>query len=132
MRAKERRDTQDAALRARQVLAAGGPRLILGLPAAALRPELEPAVSAIFRHLLEDPATLQAAMEAEIRSALAGWAGNARGGAGAGAYDGAPPAALRGLLVCELLLGEREGRVVDSGGGAAGCAALRYMRLLCL
>jgi hypothetical protein len=75
------------------VLAAGGPRLILGLPAAALRPELEPAVSAIFRHLLEDPATLQAAMEAEIRSALASWAGGARGGAGAGAYDGAPPAA---------------------------------------
>jgi len=95
----------DAAARARQVLVAGGPRLILGLPAAALRPELEPAVSAIFRHLLEDPATLQAAMEAEIRSALAGWAGNARGGAGAGAYDGAPPAwpALPEVLVCELL-----------------------------
>ncbi len=68
-----------------QVLAARGPRLILGLPAAALRAELEPAVSAIFRHLLEDPLTLQAAMEAEIRNVLSSWAGGARG-----AHGGAP------------------------------------------
>lgn len=72
------------------MLAARGPRLILGLPAAALRPELEPAVSAIFRHLLEDPATLQAAMEAEIRNVVSGWTGGARGALGGGAYGGAP------------------------------------------
>jgi len=53
-----------------QVLAARGPRLILELPGACFLPEHEPYVSAIFRHILEDPVTLQAAMEAEIRNTL--------------------------------------------------------------
>ena len=54
-----------------QVLAGGGPKLILDLPGACFLPEHEPYVSAIFRHILEDPVTLQAAMEAEIRNTLA-------------------------------------------------------------
>lgn len=53
-----------------QVLSGGGPRLILDLPGACFLPEHEPYVSAIFRHILEDPVTLQAAMEAEIRNTL--------------------------------------------------------------
>jgi hypothetical protein len=53
-----------------QVLAARGPRLILEMPGACFLPEHEPYVSAIFRHILEDPVTLQAAMEAEIRNTL--------------------------------------------------------------
>ena len=44
--------------------------LVLSLPAAALKPEHAAHMCAIMRHLLEDPATLQAAMEAEIRSTL--------------------------------------------------------------
>ena len=43
---------------------------MLDLPAACFQPELEPFISAIMRHILEDPATLQAAMEAEIRATL--------------------------------------------------------------
>ena len=43
---------------------------MLDLPAACFQPELEPSISAIMRHILEDPATLQAAMEAEIRATL--------------------------------------------------------------
>ena len=53
-----------------QVLALRGPRLILELPGACFLPDHEPYVSAIFRHILEDPVTLQAAMEAEIRNTL--------------------------------------------------------------
>lgn len=48
-----------------------GHRLALDLPVSALGPELEPYMTALMRHILEDPATLQAAMEAEIRSTLA-------------------------------------------------------------
>ncbi|KAK9821448.1 hypothetical protein WJX81_000342 [Elliptochloris bilobata] len=81
-----------------KVLAARGPRLILGLPAAALRPELEPAVSAIFRHLLEDPVTLQAAMEAEIRNVVSSCTGGARGAAGGGPYAGAGAMQVHKLL----------------------------------
>ena len=54
-----------------QVLREKGHRLILDLPVSALGPELEPYMTALMRHILEDPATLQAAMEAEIRSTLA-------------------------------------------------------------
>ncbi|KAL0033594.1 hypothetical protein WJX79_006288 [Trebouxia sp. C0005] len=61
-----------------KVLAARGPRLILEMPGACFLPEHEPYVSAIFRHILEDPVTLQAAMEAEIRNTL-----SARGGSSA-------------------------------------------------
>ncbi len=53
-----------------QVLAGRGPKLILDLPLACFTPDLEPYISAIMRHILEDPVTLQAAMEAEIRSTL--------------------------------------------------------------
>ena len=54
-----------------QVLAQKGPRLLLELPSACFTPVLEAYMSAIMRHMLEDPATLQAAMEAEILSTLA-------------------------------------------------------------
>lgn len=53
-----------------QVLSGKGPKLVLDLPTACFRAELEPAISALMRHILEDPATLQAAMEAEIRATL--------------------------------------------------------------
>jgi len=53
-----------------QALDAGVHHLILDIPGCALRPEHAAHICAIMRHLLEDPATLQAAMEAEIRSAL--------------------------------------------------------------
>ena len=53
-----------------QVLAAKGPKMILELPGACFLPEHEPHVSTIFRHILEDPVTLQAAMEAQIRNIL--------------------------------------------------------------
>ena len=53
-----------------QVLAGKGPKLVLDLPAGCFKPTLEPSISAIMRHILEDPATLQAAMEAEIRATL--------------------------------------------------------------
>lgn len=52
------------------MLAGKGPKLVLDLPPACFQPELEPSISAIMRHILEDPATLQAAMEAEIRATL--------------------------------------------------------------
>ncbi len=58
---------------AAQVAAAGGPRLLLSLPRACLGVQfwrLEPLLSAILRNLLEDPATLEGWMEAEIRSHL--------------------------------------------------------------
>eukprot|EP00884_Botryococcus_braunii_P008520 jgi/Botrbrau1/1766/Bobra.0217s0021.1 len=53
-----------------KVLAGKGPRMILELPPACYGPEMEPLVSSVMRHMLEDPPTLQAAMEAEIRSTL--------------------------------------------------------------
>ena len=52
------------------MLAGRGPKLILEVPLACFTPDLEPYISAIMRHILEDPVTLQAAMEAEIRSTL--------------------------------------------------------------
>lgn len=54
-----------------QVLSRHGPSLLLDLPAACFSPVLETHMSAIVRHMLEDPATLQAAMEAEILSTIA-------------------------------------------------------------
>ena len=42
-----------------QVLAARGHAALLDLPPAVFKPELEPFVAAVFRHILEDPATLQ-------------------------------------------------------------------------
>ena len=52
------------------MLSGKGPKLVLDLPAACFQAELEPSISALMRHILEDPATLQAAMEAEIRATL--------------------------------------------------------------
>ena len=52
------------------MLAGKAPKLILDMPLACFSPDLEPYISAIMRHILEDPITLQAAMEAEIRSTL--------------------------------------------------------------
>jgi hypothetical protein len=42
-----------------RVLAAKGPRLVLDLPSTCFLPENEPFMSAIMRHILEDPSTLQ-------------------------------------------------------------------------
>ena len=54
-----------------QALDAGMHHLILDTPQeCAMWLEIAAHICAIMRHLLEDPATLQAAMEAEIRSAL--------------------------------------------------------------
>jgi hypothetical protein len=59
---------------AQQVLAAGGHKLLLSLPAACLAPSIsrqEGSIGAILRHLLEDPVTLEGWMEAEIRNSMA-------------------------------------------------------------
>jgi predicted regulator of Ras-like GTPase activity (Roadblock/LC7/MglB family) len=50
--------SKDHAL-AEKVLAARGHAALLDLPPAVFKPELEPFVAAVFRHILEDPATLQ-------------------------------------------------------------------------
>lgn len=42
-----------------QVLAARGHASLLDLPPSVFKPELEPFIAAVFRHILEDPATLQ-------------------------------------------------------------------------
>lgn len=54
------------------VLSARGHTLVLSLPASVFTTDLQPQplVSTILRNLVEDAATLQAAMEAEIRSVL--------------------------------------------------------------
>ncbi|KAI3425184.1 hypothetical protein D9Q98_008953 [Chlorella vulgaris] len=80
--------TKDHAL-AEKVLAARGHVQLLTLPPAAFRPELEPFMAAVFRHILEDPSTLQAAMEAEIRSTL-----NEKGRSGSYAYSRNPAGGL--------------------------------------
>ena len=41
------------------MLAARGHIALLELPPQVFRPELEPFMAAVFRHILEDPATLQ-------------------------------------------------------------------------
>lgn len=41
------------------MLAAHGHAALLELPPAVFRPELEPFMAAVFRHILEDPVTLQ-------------------------------------------------------------------------
>ncbi len=46
-------------------------RLLLSLPAACYMPSfvlVEPHVCAVLRHMMEDPATLEAWMESEIRN----------------------------------------------------------------
>ena len=53
-----------------QVLAGKGLKLILDLPSACFMSNLEPHMSAIFRHILEDPGTLQTFMEAEISTTM--------------------------------------------------------------
>lgn len=56
-----------------QVLAAAGHKLLLSLPSACLSPSAsrqEGHIGAIFRHLLEDPITLEAWMESEIKNSM--------------------------------------------------------------
>ena len=53
-----------------QALTAKVPSLILALPAYCFNAEASAHICAIFRRLIEDPATLQSAMEAEITGAL--------------------------------------------------------------
>lgn len=58
---------------AQQVLAAGGHKLLLSLPAACLAPTIsrqEGAIGSILRHLLEDPSTLEGWMESEIKNSM--------------------------------------------------------------
>lgn len=85
-----------------QVLAGGGPRLILDLPGACFLPEHEPYVSAIFRHILEDPVTLQAAMEAEIRNTLTARGSQANAAEGKLAYTKQKTAIARLRLPAEF------------------------------
>ncbi|CAM6105472.1 unnamed protein product [Calypogeia fissa] len=53
-----------------QFLEAGGLDALLELPMTSLFPGFETVAAAIIRHLLEDPQTLQQAMESEIRHTL--------------------------------------------------------------
>jgi hypothetical protein len=56
-----------------KVLAQGGPKLLLTLPRRCLGvafTSLEPHISAILRHILEDPSTLKSWMESEIKNVL--------------------------------------------------------------
>jgi hypothetical protein len=59
---------------AQQLLAAGGHRLLLSLPAACLNPTIsrqEGVIGSLLRHLLEDPSTLEGWMESEIKNSMA-------------------------------------------------------------
>lgn len=59
---------------AQLLLAAGGHRLLLTMPAACLSPTIsrqEGAIGSILRHLLEDPSTLEGWMESEIKNSMA-------------------------------------------------------------
>ncbi|XP_057417405.1 E3 ubiquitin-protein ligase UPL1-like isoform X2 [Lotus japonicus] len=55
-----------------QFLESGGLSALFSLPRNCFFPGYDTVVSAIVRHLLEDPQTLQTAMELEIRQALSG------------------------------------------------------------
>ncbi|XP_068337981.1 E3 ubiquitin-protein ligase UPL1-like isoform X2 [Pyrus communis] len=55
-----------------QFLENGGLAALFGLPRSCFFPGYDTVASAIVRHLLEDPQTLQTAMELEIRQALSG------------------------------------------------------------
>ncbi|KAF6153803.1 hypothetical protein GIB67_001036 [Kingdonia uniflora] len=57
---------------AMQFLENGGLAAIFGLPRTCFFPGYDSVASAIIRHILEDPQTLQAAMESEIRQTLSG------------------------------------------------------------
>ncbi|KAE9609095.1 putative aminoacyltransferase, E1 ubiquitin-activating enzyme [Lupinus albus] len=50
---------------------AGGINLLLSLPTSSLFPGFDNVAASIFRHVLEDPQTLQQAMESEIKHSLA-------------------------------------------------------------
>lgn len=63
---------------AEAALAAHAHAALLALPPLLFRLELAPYMAAVLRHLLEDPSTLAAAIEAEVRGALAE---RSRGGA---------------------------------------------------
>nr|CAB3456652.1 unnamed protein product [Digitaria exilis] len=55
---------------AAQFFESGGLSALLNLPSACIFPGFETLASAIVRHLIEDPQTLQSAMELEIRQSL--------------------------------------------------------------
>lgn len=57
---------------AMQFLEAGGLVAIFGLPRSCFFPGYDTVTSSIIRHIIEDPQTLQSAMELEIRQALGG------------------------------------------------------------
>ena len=69
-----------------QLLSAGLPKLLLTLPASCLLPalsRLEPHIATVLRQCLEDPATLEAWMESEIKNFfvqraryVVGWGGS--------------------------------------------------------
>ena len=61
-----------------QVLAARGHVQLLELPASIFKPELQPFVAALFRHILEDPVTLQ------VGGRWWQWGGSVWGGAEGG------------------------------------------------
>eukprot|EP00899_Mesostigma_viride_P004970 jgi/Mesvir1/14474/Mv05181-RA.1 len=72
-----------------QFLSEGGLPVLLATAPALLQPGFQALVAAIIRHLLEDPATLQAAMETEIRQTFASQVpGGAGGPAGGGLFGG--------------------------------------------
>lgn len=54
-----------------QFVSEGGVEHLLRLPSSCLFPGYESVAAAVLRHALEDAPTLQAAMEGEIRSAMA-------------------------------------------------------------
>ncbi|CAA2959517.1 E3 ubiquitin- ligase UPL1 isoform X1 [Olea europaea subsp. europaea] len=55
-----------------QFLESGGMAALFGIPRSCFFPGYDTLASAIIRHLLEDPQTLQTAMELEIRQTLSG------------------------------------------------------------
>lgn len=57
-----------------QLLAKGGPRMLLSLPSACwylVFTRHQPSLSEVLRHMLEDPATLESWMESEIKNYFA-------------------------------------------------------------
>jgi hypothetical protein len=112
-----------------QVLSAGGHRLLLSLPSACLSPAIsrhEGSIGAILRHLLEDPATLEGWMEAEIKNIMAvkgamrdPYTGRAY------PYNQANPSSRCAPMV--------DGAEVGHGASMAGCCSclLPMMRVAC-
>ncbi|CAM9385640.1 unnamed protein product, partial [Sphacelaria rigidula] len=122
--------------RANRFITAGGASALLALPGASAFEGSTALLAVVFRHLLEDPVTLQAAMETEIRAAftrISRPAGNQQGGASAGVNGNRDnPPAVRLITLMSVLrpLLVRDGRLlvqaaanvlrrVENPGGAA-------------